>query len=43
MIAPFLSYDQDPYLAISEGRLFWVQDAYTTSNRYPYSTSASAA
>jgi uncharacterized membrane protein (UPF0182 family) len=39
MIAPFLSYDQDPYLAISEGRLVWVQDCYTTSNRYPYSTS----
>ena len=38
MIAPFLSYDQDPYLAISEGRLVWVQDCYTTSNRYPYST-----
>ena len=39
MIAPFLSYDQDPYLAISDGRLVWVQDCYTTSNRYPYSTS----
>jgi uncharacterized membrane protein (UPF0182 family) len=39
MIAPFLTYDQDPYLAISEGRLVWVQDAYTTSSRYPYSSS----
>jgi len=39
MIAPFLSYDQDPYLAISGDRLVWVQDCYTTSNRYPYSTS----
>ena len=38
-IAPFLSYDQDPYLAIAEGRLYWIQDAYTTSSRYPYSTS----
>jgi hypothetical protein len=37
-IAPFLRYDSDPYLAISEGRLVWVQDAYTTSTRYPYST-----
>ncbi|WP_084804526.1 UPF0182 family protein [Halonatronum saccharophilum] len=37
-IAPFLSYDQDPYLVINdEGRLFWIQDAYTTTNRYPYS------
>jgi uncharacterized membrane protein (UPF0182 family) len=39
MIAPFLNYDQEPYLAISDGRLVWVQDCYTTSNRYPYSTS----
>ena len=37
-IAPFLTYDPDPYLAISDGRLVWVQDAYTTSTRYPYST-----
>lgn len=37
-IAPFLTYDQDPYLAIADGRLFWIQDAYTTSNRYPYSS-----
>lgn len=38
-IAPFLTYDQDPYLAIADGRLYWVQDAYSTSSRYPYSTS----
>ncbi len=37
-IAPFLTYDPDPYLAISDGRLIWIQDAYTTSGRYPYST-----
>jgi uncharacterized membrane protein (UPF0182 family) len=37
-IAPFLQYDADPYLLISTGRLFWLQDAYTTSSRYPYST-----
>lgn len=37
-IAPFITYDQDPYLAISGGRLIWVQDAYTTSNRYPYAS-----
>lgn len=36
-IAPFLSYDTDPYMVVSEGRLFWIQDAYTTSNMYPYS------
>jgi uncharacterized membrane protein (UPF0182 family) len=37
-IAPFLTYDRDPYLVISEGRLFWIQDAYTTTRNYPYST-----
>lgn len=40
-IAPFLSYDPDPYIVIgSDGRLYWIQDAYTTSNLYPYSTRA---
>ncbi len=37
-IAPFLSYDRDPYMVLSEGRLYWILDAYTTSNMYPYST-----
>ena len=41
-IAPFLTYDPEPYLAISEGRLLWLQDAYTVSNRYPYSTPAAS-
>jgi uncharacterized protein len=36
-VAPFLAFDRDPYLVISEGRLFWLCDAYTTSDRYPYS------
>ncbi len=36
-IAPFLTYDSDPYMVVSEGRLFWILDAYTTSNMYPYS------
>jgi uncharacterized protein len=35
-IAPFLSLDHDPYLVVSEGRLFWMQDAYTTSSYFPY-------
>lgn len=39
-IAPFLDYDPDPYLTISEGRLVWMQDVYTTSSRYPYATQA---
>ncbi len=37
LIAPFLSLDPDPYLVVSAGRLFWIQDCYTTSSRYPYS------
>jgi uncharacterized membrane protein (UPF0182 family) len=37
-IAPFLRYDEDPYMVVSEGRLFWIADAYTTTGRYPYST-----
>ena len=36
-IAPFLVYDRDPYLVISAGRLFWIVDAYTVTDRYPYS------
>ena len=37
-IMPSLNYDPDPYLTITDGRLVWMQDAYTTSRRYPYST-----
>jgi uncharacterized membrane protein (UPF0182 family) len=37
-LAPFLSFDRDPYLVVADGRLFWMYDAYTTSARYPYST-----
>jgi uncharacterized protein len=36
-IAPFLVLDRDPYLVLSRGRLFWIQDAYTVSSYYPYS------
>lgn len=36
-IAPFLKLDADPYAVLSEGKLYWIQDAYTTSNRFPYS------
>ena len=35
-LAPFLSLDGDPYPIISEGRVFWIVDAYTTSSTYPY-------
>ncbi len=38
-LAPFLSYDQDPYIVVNDdGRLFWIMDAYTTADTYPYST-----
>ncbi len=38
LIAPFLSYDDDPYIVVDdEGKLFWVLDAYATTNLYPYS------
>ena len=44
-IAPFLNYDRDPYLVVAEpdnqtnnrDHLYWIIDAYTTSDRYPYS------
>ncbi|MBI2623456.1 MAG: UPF0182 family protein [Candidatus Liptonbacteria bacterium] len=36
-IAPFLAFDRDPYIAIADGKVYWIADAYTTSNRYPYS------
>jgi uncharacterized membrane protein (UPF0182 family) len=34
-IAPFLEYDDDPYLVSADDRLLWVWDAYTITNRYP--------
>lgn len=37
LIAPFLQFDADPYLVIADGRLYWIQDAYTTGSGYPYS------
>ena len=37
LIAPFLDYDGDPYVVVSGGKIYWIQDAYTTSDMYPYS------
>ncbi|HHX87410.1 MAG TPA: UPF0182 family protein [Firmicutes bacterium] len=37
-IAPFLDYDDDPYLVIHQGRLSWIVDAFTSSRYFPYST-----
>jgi len=36
-IAPFLTFDQDPYIVIADGRIYWIADAYTASSFYPYS------
>ncbi len=36
-VAPFLRLDADPYLVVSEGKLVWIQDAYTVSDLFPYS------
>ena len=38
-VAPFLTYDKDAYIVVSnEGRLFWMLDAFTESDYFPYST-----
>jgi hypothetical protein len=37
-LAPFLTFDQDPYIVVGEdGRLSWIMDAFTSSDTYPYS------
>ena len=36
-IAPFLELDRDPYLVVDDGRLIWIQDAYTSAATFPYS------
>ena len=36
-LAPFLTYDSDPYMVIDNGRIKWIIDAYTTSDALPYS------
>ncbi len=38
ILAPFLVYDDDPYIVVdSQGHLTWIIDAFTTTDRYPYS------
>lgn len=36
-LAPFLSFDRDPYPVILDGRIYWIIDTYTTSQSFPYS------
>jgi uncharacterized membrane protein (UPF0182 family) len=37
-IAPFLRLDPDPYLVIADGKLYWIVDAYTESDRFPHAS-----
>jgi uncharacterized protein len=38
-LAPFLTFDPDPYIVVAQdGRLFWMMDAFTSSDSYPYSS-----
>jgi uncharacterized protein len=37
-VTPFLLRDREAYCVVADGRLFWIQDAYTFTSRYPYST-----
>jgi uncharacterized membrane protein (UPF0182 family) len=39
-LTPFLHLDKDPYLVITKDRFYWIQDAYTLSNKYPVSKPA---
>lgn len=39
-VAPFLSFDENPYPVLAEGRVYYVLDGYTTTSRYPYSQRA---
>ncbi len=36
-IAPFITFDKDPYAVIADGKIYWIADGYTISNNYPYS------
>ena len=36
-LTPFLEFDSDPYIVLSEGKLHWLMDAYTISDKFPYS------
>ncbi len=35
-LAPFLNWDNDPYVVVHQGRLVWIMDGYTVTHRYPY-------
>ena len=39
--APYLTIDSDPYPSVVDGRVVWMLDAYTTTDKYPYATKTS--
>ena len=36
-LTPFLQFDQDPYVVVVDGRVYWILDGYTVTDHYPYS------
>ncbi|TMC13046.1 MAG: hypothetical protein E6J29_07420, partial [Chloroflexi bacterium] len=42
-IAPFLTFDSDPYVVVADGKVYWIIDGYTNATSYPYSQSESSA
>ena len=36
-LAPFIDFDDDPYIVLADGQLYWIVDGYTSTDRYPYS------
>jgi len=36
-LAPYLKFDSDPYPVVADGRIYWIMDAYTVADSYPYS------
>ena len=39
-LAPFLRFDQDPYVVVVDGRVYWILDGFTVADHYPYSEMA---
>lgn len=37
LVAPFLNFDEDPYITVVDGKLYWIIDGYTYTSKYPYS------